>query len=122
LQSTGRSAHGPFLMSAAVAGLRPGVPSQLPVTVVNNASVPYRVLRISVQASGPRTCPAPSNLSVGGYDATTEGAPVVIVPAHGSALVQLPIALRDLPHNQNGCIGAAFQLTYTGLASQGGQQ
>jgi hypothetical protein len=115
----------PFSIVPRLSGLGvlyPGAPPlALPLAVTNPNPAPIFVtgLRVSVTAD-PAGCASAENLVLG-----ESGASVVTpleVPAGGSVDLPAPgvaaptIGLRDLPVNQDACMGARFPLEFSGSA------
>ena len=121
---TARGAVDDFRIGAAVNSwpdcatptlLSPGARVCLAYTITNDNDYPISVTSISiVDVTSPPTCPA-TELDL----AAADFAGAVTVRAHEAVVLPgRPIALLDLPVNQDACQGAAFRLTFTGAAVQ----
>lgn len=113
------NAHGPsgvFYISGTVAGLVPGQPGTLPLTITNPNPWPIQVLTLDTGVNAPAGSPCPpSTLTVGDYT-YTDGARFA-APAKGTVQVSVPIELTDsATQDQTGCAGSSFPLTFTGTA------
>ncbi len=92
--------------------LYPGAKRYLWYTAHNPFAVPITVLSMSIKtATAPTNCPL-SNLD---YSATTFTGELVVA-AHGTNSVAVPISLVDTHTNQNSCQGALFNFTFTGTS------
>ncbi|HET7488314.1 MAG TPA: Ig-like domain-containing protein [Acidimicrobiales bacterium] len=106
-----------FSISGTVTGLEPGSPGSLELTVTNPHSVAITVttLSVSVGTPTPPGCDA-SNLDLTGaqYSSATG---FNVGPDGGTATAPpLPVSLRNLSGNQDGCKGVTFPLVYSGTA------
>ena len=90
--------------------LHPGVTRYLWYTVANPLSQPITVTRLGIErVDAPAQCSA-ANLDLAA--STFSGS--LVVPAHGTGSVPVPIALIDLPTNQDACKDVTFAFTYSG--------
>ena len=109
---------GTFSIEGQVAGLLPGRPATLALTVTNPNPWPIQVLTLDTGVTAPpgTTCPAES-LRVGRY--TFTGGTRYAAPARGTVVVPVSVELADSPTaDQSGCRGEAFPLTFTGTAEK----
>jgi hypothetical protein len=113
LAGSGNSAPGQaFTLSGAAAGLVPGTPAPLRLTVTNPNSQPIRLTSATAtpRAAGP-ACPA-GLLTITAF----AGTPQTIVAARGQAVVELTMTLSA--QAPDACKKVSFPLTYTGKAEQ----
>lgn len=108
--------NGVFYISGQVAGLIPGAPSTLPLTIENPNPWPIQVLTLDTGVSAPNGSPCPaSTLTVGTY--TYSSGAKISAPARGTVVVNVPVELADsVTQDQSGCPGSSFPLTFTGTA------
>ena len=97
-----------FSISGSVAGLAPGIPTALPVTLGNPSAQPITVSQVRVTAADASAgCPASNFVS------QEVGGPMVI-PGHGQSQQALPVILAS--NAPTACQGASFPLTFSGVA------
>jgi hypothetical protein len=110
---------GVFTIAGQVSGLRPGVPSTLPLTLSNPNNWPIQILTVLTGVGTPNQSPCPaSTLTVSDYQ-YANGDPVVQVAARSSIQLSVSIVLADsATQNQTGCPSATFPLTFTGTATK----
>jgi hypothetical protein len=111
-RQTGRAAtsssSGTFRIAGSIRGLYPGASARLVLTVINSHHFGIVVTSISTTVGRPKARCVASNLTVHRFSGQLK------VPASRSAKVSVSVALsRRAP---NACQGAAFPLTYSGLA------
>jgi hypothetical protein len=101
-----------FTLSGSVAGLLPGKPVPLRLTVSNPDSQPIRLTSATATArAASSACPA-GLLSV----TTFSGTPQTVVAARGQAVIELTVTLSA--QAPNACKLVSFPLTYAGQAEQ----
>jgi hypothetical protein len=101
-----------FTISGTVAGLVPGKPMPLLLTVHNTEAQPIRVTSLTATAqAASKSCPA-SLVAISTYP----GNPQTVVAARSQAVVALSITLSA--ETPDGCRRVSFPLSYTGKAEQ----
>ena len=113
------NAQGPtgvFHIAGDVAGLVPGEPGTLPLTITNPNPWPIQVLTVDTAVGDPSGSPCPAGtLTVGTY--TYANGAKISAPARGTVTMSVPVLLQDsMAQDQSGCPASAFPLTYTGTA------
>lgn len=94
----------PLVLSGDIAGLVPGAPASLVLTVRNPGSEPALVSALAARiAAAPGGCPADA-LDIGAWRGR------LAVPAHGSASATLPVVLSSA---HPACSGASWSLEYS---------
>jgi hypothetical protein len=113
----------PFRISGDVSGLVPGVPADVPLTLVNPNAQLIRVTSVRAEIapnSDPPGCASASHVSLEQPTGVTSDAPVA-VPAHGAVVLHTypsapRITLLATAANDDACKGTSFALAYTGRA------
>jgi len=101
-----------FTLSGAVAGLVPGKPAPLRLTVANPDAQPIRLISATATArSASQACPA-SLLEVTAFS----GTPETVVAGRGQTVIELSVTLSA--NAPDACKRAAFPLSYAGRAEQ----
>ena len=104
-------------------GLKPGSSMALDSEIQNPFKFPFRVVEMSVMATGTAACPADVHLEA---IASTFTVPVIIPANSRASLSDLGIPkaqwpqlrMKNLPVNQDGCKGVTFKLTYEGTGTK----
>jgi hypothetical protein len=101
-----------FAISGTLAGLVPGKPTPLRLTIANPDAQPIRVTAATATAqSAGKMCPG-SLLAVTAY----AGTPQTVVAGHAQAVIEVSVTLSD--QAPDACRRVSFPLTYTGQAEQ----
>jgi hypothetical protein len=99
-----------FAISGSVGGLWPGDSTSLLLTVSNPQHFAIAVNSISTSVGAANATCLATTLTVGRFKGS------LTVPAQGIAQVSVPVSLSHSA--PNGCQGAVFPLTYSGLAGK----
>lgn len=110
--------QGSFMLRGHITGLVPGKGKRLRVHVTNPNTWRIRLLTLTVVADNATSgCQAKPNLSIGSYDARRPHARRHVVPSRATAVVSLPIKLKNaFRRDQDQCKSVVFPMRYFGTA------